>query len=937
MGSQSGYYTSRYLSENRDRLVKEANAKPQQTASAWHTIDTGRAYDTFVDNSSYNSRYDYNNDARTPSSPTYQGYGYSNNYNYNNNSNSQSPSSNYSNKLLPPRPPNLAPKTVKFSSQEQIQTYTREPSIQSSSVPSVRSPDYRDRHFNYRTGRVRNISDDNRYGLPSVEKNNDNNYGMPKEIILDVEDANDLKAEITPQELSLLQQGNYASGDAAPFAVIQSENDKSRYSGYYMNQKKRYDESQFIKPNQYTPKTFREVFIDETANSNKYNPIEVVFDSPEEPSNESVMKRTTRNVLNIFRSNKNDNRNNAANYKPKQDSSAKIVFLDDPDDYITDEEDEVVLVAPKTTEAPVVAPSAAPVLAPVETQTALAPAASIYSADALSTTNPVVSQPVVMPTTVFDNNAVQKPSKTSKFRRAMREKLSRAKHDLHQDHKEYMIRQAILEDQLDDEEKLAKVQEEEERMITAAISDENDKSDTRSISSGRSVRSTSSATSAKSNRSDKSATSAKSPKSAKSSMSTRTIKTSKSTSSKGSMTKLKDLKLKDGKKIVAEKVYKAGPNPEFSPAWNYLLSWITYEQPNLVEIKEGKEEGKDKDKWKKKEKVKEKDKEKDKIIEVVKSGDKVITETKETKEEEERRERLTHKMAKAILKPNVPSQYDYDSRKRYEVVRKNLTAIGRYWNEPVNRFGVKKGTITPKVRRRKSQRVLIEYPDGTSEEFVIDIPEGVEMSDEYITKYLQQLSATRSRYDPIDTMTPLSMGMGMRGAQVPIGGVIPPNGDIVEPIVDVGGTPVLSRSNSYGSVPPSPSIRSRKSSYSIYNPDPRVASIRSGTLNDSYYYTQPSWWPQIGSFGGGPAMIFSNIDQLIKSVKLFRVVFSPLDDILMSFPFPAVQALVVLVELLFLAFMAYELIILVDSVCMIIKSLCSPIIAIGLVLTTRKE
>ncbi|KAJ8138600.1 hypothetical protein OY671_008187, partial [Metschnikowia pulcherrima] len=52
----------------------------------------------------------------------------------------------------------------------------------------------------------------------------------------------------------------------------------SRFSGYYIDQQRRYEQAEEIKPNMYTHKTFQDVFREEEEK--RLNPMDVVFDDP---------------------------------------------------------------------------------------------------------------------------------------------------------------------------------------------------------------------------------------------------------------------------------------------------------------------------------------------------------------------------------------------------------------------------------------------------------------------------------------------------------------------------------------------------------------------------------------------------------------------------------------------------------------------------------
>lgn len=78
---------------------------------------------------------------------------------------------------------------------------------------------------------------------------------------------------------------------------------------------------------------------------------------------------------------------------------------------------------------------------------------------------------------------------------------------------------------------------------------------------------------------------------------------------------------------------------------------------------------------------------------------------------------------------------------------------------------------------------------------------------------------------------------------------------------------------------------------------------------------------------GTPLTIILNINQLIKSIRIMKIIFAPIDVI--SEVFPNAQTIVILVELIIFMWMLYELSLLIDAICMAVKAVCAPMIAIG--------
>lgn len=73
--------------------------------------------------------------------------------------------------------------------------------------------------------------------------------------------------------------------------------------------------------------------------------------------------------------------------------------------------------------------------------------------------------------------------------------------------------------------------------------------------------------------------------------------------------------------------------------------------------------------------------------------------------------------------------------------------------------------------------------------------------------------------------------------------------------------------------------------------------------------------------------LISNIDKLIKSIRLMQIIFAPID--MVSKTFPNLQTLVILVELVIFTWLLYELSLLIDALCMMIRAIFAPMVAIG--------
>ncbi|CAK7892820.1 hypothetical protein CAAN1_08S04192 [[Candida] anglica] len=76
-----------------------------------------------------------------------------------------------------------------------------------------------------------------------------------------------------------------------------------------------------------------------------------------------------------------------------------------------------------------------------------------------------------------------------------------------------------------------------------------------------------------------------------------------------------------------------------------------------------------------------------------------------------------------------------------------------------------------------------------------------------------------------------------------------------------------------------------------------------------------------------PTKVISNIASAIKNINIMRIIFSPIDAI--AEQFPALQSVVLVLELAIFVWILYELSRLVDALCMMVKAICAPMIAIG--------
>lgn len=78
---------------------------------------------------------------------------------------------------------------------------------------------------------------------------------------------------------------------------------------------------------------------------------------------------------------------------------------------------------------------------------------------------------------------------------------------------------------------------------------------------------------------------------------------------------------------------------------------------------------------------------------------------------------------------------------------------------------------------------------------------------------------------------------------------------------------------------------------------------------------------------GGPLTLVLNLAAAVKSIRVMKILFGPIDVI--GELFPSLQAAVLVAELVVFLWILYELSLLVDALCMMVKAVCAPMIAVG--------
>lgn len=313
----------------------------------------------------------------------------------------------------------------------------------------------------------------------------------------------------------------------------------------------------------------------------------------------------------------------------------------------------------------------------------------------------------------------------------------------------------------------------------------------------------------------------------------------------------------------------AGPKADFHPAWNYLLSWLVYEQPKPSHQDNGErsiEEAID---------IEQNQKSSQKTKNLIPSLKSSINPS------------IIQSSKKPIIKPPEKKK----SPKKIKITRdqmknfnKNVLKLKNMWNQPASHMfngqvnAVNGGTS---VRNHKGEMVTIteslpqssdfDIPQmGDAQEFVIELEDDDSDFDEEL--FFNPLTGQLER-EPPTSYSSMEYASRTAGSQ---------SGPQSSP-----GSPTLTLGS-------------------------KGVSSRNISLLDS---------------SNGAKAIISNINLLIKSIKLFKIVFAPIDVIAESFP--NLQTIVIMIELVIFMWMLYELSLLIDALCMMVKAVCAPMIAMG--------
>lgn len=308
----------------------------------------------------------------------------------------------------------------------------------------------------------------------------------------------------------------------------------------------------------------------------------------------------------------------------------------------------------------------------------------------------------------------------------------------------------------------------------------------------------------------------------------------------------------------------AGPRPDFHPAWNYLLSWLAYDQPKSPSNHDHNSHNQ--------------------------SPIQIADETIDYSSMPQSESKTLVKSAKPPLKKNKKNNNDNIKRikmtkEQLKNFNKNVSKVKNMWNLPASNLFA--NNMAQNIANQRSGKLTYQHSyfnengtineslpqsvddidlspfDGNSQEFVIEV------DDEDDAEYDEELY-----YNP---------NTGQLEREPP---------------------------TSYSA------MDGNNKSLQQFSSSPGSPNTFNTTGKKSLLDTT-----------SGPRAIISNINKLIKSVKIMRIVFAPIDIIAESFP--SLQTFVILLELGIFMWLLYELSLLIDALCMMVKAVCAPMIAMG--------
>ncbi|EER33231.1 conserved hypothetical protein [Candida tropicalis MYA-3404] len=171
----------------------------------------------------------------------------------------------------------------------------------------------------------------------------------------DVESKDQLEETITPAQLNYInipqQYTPYVTAPRGPYVPqayyprkdqsSPARHAKNKNNDYYLRQKKRYDDAKVVKPKMYSHKTIHDVFEDKSEKLDRYNPMDMVFESENDKPKPTFIDKMSNKL-----SKEKYEDYNYYDHRKKKSPPVKDVFVgnDSDDDYDITNDTEMVEV-----------------------------------------------------------------------------------------------------------------------------------------------------------------------------------------------------------------------------------------------------------------------------------------------------------------------------------------------------------------------------------------------------------------------------------------------------------------------------------------------------------------------------------------------------------------------------------------------------------------
>ncbi|SGZ47961.1 CIC11C00000005652 [Sungouiella intermedia] len=692
------------------------------------------------------------------------------------------------------------------------------------------------------------------------------------------------------------------------------------YKGYYIDQKKRYDEAEFIKPRNYKHKTFKDVFVADHQDDENYNPIDIVFEDPEKVRDQEQKKTFMRAVKNVQTKLGKDNYDSYDYYAQQQLEKERQRARD------LREMEKERLRAQRNIELEEerMAKAAAAEQRQIEKEEAAEHKRLLQEEAA--------EEKRLMKEEAAELRRLEKEKAKARRERA---KLKRKSGGFLKSMKRSPVEDAEI---IADETEVQKVPElVEERVVGDVFVDDYDSDyeydpenpHSKKLRKNIKKKWNLAKRQLEENYFDNYARKLEEEEIARKQAILAAEVVSIHDAEKKEQEKKEKLLIKedgiDLKQMVLAKKRHTGPNSNFNPFWNYLLSYLVYDQPESPGI----EEVASKDKIveivdlepkdmvipkdavvvREREKPKLKHRLKEEVKEVVKDKkyrDKLREETKEKLVPKKTGSKLSRAKTLSKHKKKIPSLgFAFNFPKPPKISLTPAKEVFSNWNQPASAFF---------AGQRVSDRELVVAPfDHDAEHRPLFDEHGYPI--EHTIIYDGSDVDEELIYDP------------ETGEFRPVTTTLMADNDnvLIAPLMRLSRlmahlmalAPYLTR---LGTLMTLRRLVSRQ-----------ARLLRLVRLRDSLLVRQRpgfSTGTRLSTLHlGTPLIIILNINLLIKRIRLLKIVFAPIDVI--SEMYPSLQTMVILIELVIFMWMLYELSLLIDAICMTVKAVCAPMIAIG--------